>query len=99
MEIRHVVLYGAGKSKDRIRDLLSQPGLEVTESDDHFRDSDLVIAIDSGQAYPGPTEMKQGLFQRADGQAKEDTIFATTASFGITQIASTTGRPSRFIGL
>jgi len=99
MEIRNIVLYGSGKSKDRIRDLLSQPGLEVTESDDHFLDADLVIAIHSGQTYPGPTEVKQGLFQKADGQAKEDTIFATTASFGITQIASTTKRPSRFIGL
>jgi len=99
MEIRNIVLYGSGKSKGRIRDLLSQPGLEVTESDDHFLDADLVIAIDSGKTYPGPTEVRQGLFQTADQQAKGDTIFATTASFGITQIASTTKRPSRFIGL
>ena len=44
-------------------------------------------------------EAKKKAFHMAEKQAQEKTIFATTATFGVTEIAAATKRAQRFVGL
>lgn len=94
MEIRNIVILGTGLLREKIKHLFSHTDMEVTVSDYNFHNADMVIEVSSG-----PIEGKKEVFHMADRQAKKETIFATTSPFGITQIASLTKRPSRFVGL
>jgi 3-hydroxybutyryl-CoA dehydrogenase len=58
-------------------------------------DSDLVI-----EAAIENMEIKKSIFKELDRLCKDETIFATnTSSLSITEIASATNRPDRFIGM
>ncbi|MBR5720595.1 MAG: 3-hydroxybutyryl-CoA dehydrogenase [Bacteroidales bacterium] len=60
-----------------------------------FKDADLVI-----EAAVEEMSLKKDVFMELDKICKEDTIFATnTSSLSITEIASCTSRPSKFIGM
>jgi len=58
-------------------------------------DCDLII-----EAVLEEIELKKQVFARLGKEAKEDAILATnTSSFGVTELASASGRPERFLGL
>jgi 3-hydroxybutyryl-CoA dehydrogenase len=60
-------------------------------------DSDADLAI---EAVPETIEIKAEVFQALDEQLKDDAILATnTSSISITELASHTGRPEKFIGM
>jgi 3-hydroxybutyryl-CoA dehydrogenase len=60
-------------------------------------DSDADLAI---EAVPETIELKAEVFQALDEQLKDDAILATnTSSISITELASHTGRPEKFIGM
>jgi len=59
------------------------------------RDADFII-----EAIPEKPELKNELFGQLDEICREETIFATnTSTLGITELASATKRPERFIGM
>ncbi|MBI4160296.1 MAG: 30S ribosomal protein S20 [Candidatus Yanofskybacteria bacterium] len=67
----------------------------VTSSYDGVRDADLVI-----EAVFEDMEVKKAVFREIDSLFPEHVIFATnSSSLSITEIASVTGRPDRFIGM
>ncbi len=67
----------------------------TTNLEEAARDADLVI-----EAIPENMELKKQLFKRLDEICPERTIFATnTSSLMITDLASATKRPDRFIGM
>lgn len=52
------------------------------------------------EAVPEKMEIKRDVFERIDGSAKEEAILATnTSSLSVTDLASITSRPGRFLGL
>ena len=66
-------------------------GLELTA----LAEADLVI-----EAVPEQLELKRGIFTALDGICKPDTILASnTSSLSITEIAVSTGRPGKVVGM
>jgi 3-hydroxybutyryl-CoA dehydrogenase len=60
-----------------------------------LKDADLII-----EAIVEDKKMKKDLFEKLDGLCKNDTIFASnTSTIPITDLASATKRPDRFIGM
>ena len=59
------------------------------------KDADFVI-----EAIPEKLDAKKGLFKQLDEVCREETIFATnTSTVSITELASVTERPKKFIGM
>ena len=59
------------------------------------KDADFVI-----EAIPEKLDAKKGLFKQLDEVCREETIFATnTSTLSITELASVTERPEKFIGM
>lgn len=59
------------------------------------KDADFVI-----EAIPEKLDAKKGLFKQLDEVCREETIFATnTSTLSITELASVTERPKKFIGM
>lgn len=98
-EINKVVIFG-GEEAGKIRDLFSQAGLAIltldltTDYAKELADADLVL-----EALPGDIESRKGALRELDEKAPPRIILATTASSGITEMAATTKRPQKFIGL
>ena len=70
-------------------------GITFTTQYDSAKDADLVI-----EAIIENPEVKKTVFRTLDSLCPEETIFATnTSSISITEIASATKRPDRFIGM
>ena len=70
-------------------------GMEFTTQYDNAKEADLVI-----EAIIESVEVKKNVFRNLDGLCPEETIFATnTSSISITEIASATKRPEKFIGM
>ena len=66
-------------------------GLDLAQ----LAECDLVI-----EAVPEQLELKQGIFTALDGICKPDTILASnTSSLSITEIAVSTGRPGKVVGM
>ncbi|HEX2109611.1 MAG TPA: 3-hydroxybutyryl-CoA dehydrogenase [Rubrobacteraceae bacterium] len=62
---------------------------------EYASDADLAI-----EAVPETIEVKAEVFRALDEQLKDDAILATnTSSISITELASRTGRPEKFIGM
>jgi len=62
---------------------------------DTAKDVDVVI-----EAVIENMELKKAMYKELDGAAKESTIFASnTSALSITELASATSRPDRFIGM
>ncbi|MCF6462248.1 3-hydroxybutyryl-CoA dehydrogenase [Clostridium sp. Cult1] len=69
--------------------------VEVTTNYEDLKDCDLII-----EAISENMDVKKETFKRLDELCKEDTILATnTSSLSITEIASSTNRPDRVIGM
>ena len=67
----------------------------IESGTEYASDADLAI-----EAVPETTEIKAEVFQALDEQLKDDAILATnTSSISITELASHTGRPKKFIGM
>ncbi len=70
-------------------------GITFTNTYDDAKDADLVI-----EAIVENMDLKKILFRTLEGICPETTIFATnTSSISITEIASATSRPDKFIGM
>jgi 3-hydroxybutyryl-CoA dehydrogenase len=82
--------------KERISQEEMDEALERIESGTEYAsDADLAI-----EAVPETIEIKTEVFQALDEQLKDDAILATnTSSISITELASHTGRPEKFIGM
>jgi 3-hydroxybutyryl-CoA dehydrogenase len=66
-----------------------------TTSIENLKDADVII-----EAIVEETKMKKDVFQKLDSLCKKDTIFASnTSTIPITDLASATNRPERFIGM
>jgi 3-hydroxybutyryl-CoA dehydrogenase len=77
----------AGAIRSRIKDTLS-----LAET---AKDADVII-----EAVIENMELKKAMYKELDGAAREATIFATnTSGLSITELASVTSRPDRFIGM
>jgi len=94
MDINNIVITGTGELAERIEKLFSKAGLNASRSDYNFSNADMVIEV-----FPVDIEAKKKAFHMAEKQAQEKTIFATTATFGVTEIAAATKRAQRFVGL
>ena len=97
-------LKGVDRSLDRLvkkekiaeedkNDILDR--VEITTDYEDLKDCDLII-----EAISEDMEVKRETFKKLDELCKEDTILATnTSSLSITEIASSTNRPDKVIGM
>jgi len=98
--INKVVILGGGETGKRIRDLFFKAGLKVVMPDletDYLKelaDADIVL-----EALRGDVESRKETLRRCDEKAPPKTIFATAASWGITEMAAATKRPEKTLGL
>ena len=69
--------------------------ISITTDYEDLKDSDLII-----EAIAEDMDLKKQVFKKLDDLCKEDTILATnTSSLSITEIASSTNRPDKIIGM
>lgn len=69
--------------------------ISITSNFEDLKDSDLII-----EAISEDMDLKKEIFGKLDEICKEETILATnTSSLSITEIASSTNRPDRIIGM
>jgi 3-hydroxybutyryl-CoA dehydrogenase len=69
--------------------------VRIESGTEYVSDADLAI-----EAVPETIEVKAEVFRALDEQLKDDAILATnTSSISITELASHTGRPEKFIGM
>ena len=99
-EINNIVILGGGEGTENIRSLFSRAGLKATVLDStgdytkELADADLVL-----EDLSGDIEAKRRILRDCDKEARPKTILATTASSGITELASVTKRAPKFVGL
>ena len=100
-ELNKIVILGDGERVEKIRDLFSRAGSKVAVvglKEDYTKelvDADLVLE----DLLPGDMETKRNVLRNCDNKAPPKTILATTASSGITELASATKRVQKFVGL
>jgi 3-hydroxybutyryl-CoA dehydrogenase len=82
--------------KERIsQEEMDETLARIESGTEYASDADLAI-----EAVPETIEIKTEVFQALDEQLKEDAILATnTSSISITELASHTDRPEKFIGM
>jgi 3-hydroxybutyryl-CoA dehydrogenase len=82
--------------KERIsQEEMDEALARIESGTEYASDADLAI-----EAVPETIEIKAEVFQALDEQLKDDAILATnTSSISITELASHTGRPKKFIGM
>jgi 3-hydroxybutyryl-CoA dehydrogenase len=82
--------------KERIsQEEMDEALARIESGTEYASDADLAI-----EAVPETIEIKAKVFQALDEQLKDDAILATnTSSISITELASHTGRPEKFIGM
>ena len=97
-DITKVVIVGDEELGTKISGLLYRAGLNVTlrTSDDLEELADAGMLLES---LSGTVEVKSEVLSKCDEKVSPDTILATTASCGITEIAAATRRPEKVIGL
>jgi len=100
MEINKVVILGDEESGAKIQDLLSEVELKGIMPDlkgdysQELSDADMIL-----ENLPGDMELKKEILRKCSKKAPQKTIFATTASWGITELAAAAERRQNFIGL
>ena len=98
--INNIVIIGSGQLGVRIQGLLAKAGLSVVplglklDSTGALAGADLLI-----EAIGGDLVQSGGLMQECAEKIPPESILATTASSGITEMAALTGRPQNFTGL
>ena len=91
-ELNKGIERGKTTEEDKERTLKN---LHITDKLDDLKDADIII-----ESLPEVLEIKQATFAELDNICKPETIFATnTTSLSITELASATDRPDRFIGM
>lgn len=91
-ELNKGIERGKTTEEDKERTLKN---LHITDKLDDLKDADIII-----ESLPEVLEIKQATFVELDNICKPETIFATnTTSLSITELASATDRPDRFIGM
>ena len=82
--------------KERIsQDEMDEALARIESGTEYASDADLAI-----EAVPETIEVKAEVFRALDEQLKDDAILATnTSSISITELASRTSRPEKFIGM
>ena len=82
--------------KERIsQEEMDEALARIESGTEYASDADLAI-----EAVPETIEVKAEVFQAMDEQLKDDAILATnTSSISITELASRTSRPEKFIGM
>ena len=82
--------------KERIsQEEMDEALARIESGTEYASDADLAI-----EAVPETIEVKAEVFQALDEQLKDDAILATnTSSISITELASRTSRPEKFIGM
>ena len=82
--------------KERIsQEEMGEALARIESGTEYASDADLAI-----EAVPETIEIKAEVFQALDEQLKDDAILATnTSSISITELASRTSRPEKFIGM
>lgn len=82
--------------KERIsQEEMDEALARIESGTEYASDADLAI-----EAVPETLEVKAGVFSALDEQLKDDAILATnTSSISITELASHTKRPQKFIGM
>ncbi len=82
--------------KERIsQEEMDEALARIESGTEYASDADLAI-----EAVPETLEVKAGVFSALDEQLKDDVILATnTSSISITELASHTKRPQKFIGM
>ena len=82
--------------KERIsQEQMDEALARIESGTEYASDADLAI-----EAVPETIEIKAEVFQALDEQLKDDAILATnTSSISITELASHTNRPEKFIGM
>ncbi len=97
-EINKVGIIGSGEIATRIEKILSKAGIKVILAKGGWTEklagADLII-----EALLGDVEPRKAALSECDKEAPPNTILATTASWGITEIAAGTKRVDRVIGL
>lgn len=97
-EINKVGIIGAGEIATKIEKLLSKAGVKVISAKEgqteKLSDADLIV-----EALLGDVEPRKEALSKCDKETPPNTILATTASWGITEIAAATKRVDRVIGL
>ncbi len=96
-EINNVGIIGTGDTATKLEKLLSKAGIKVILEKgwtEKLSGADLII-----EALPGDIEPRKEALSKCDKEAPPGTVLATTASWGITEIAGVTKRVDRVIGL
>lgn len=98
--INKVVIIGTEQSGAKIRRLFSKAGLEVVTLDLKMDNADELANTDMAmEAILGEVALRKEILHRCDELIPPEAILATTASSGITEMAASTTRPPRFVGL
>lgn len=91
-ELNKGIERGKTTEEDKVRTLAN---LHITDKLEDLKDADIII-----ESLPEVLEIKQATFAELDKLCKPETIFASnTTSLSITELASATDRPDRFIGM
>src|SRR4030042_6953100 len=101
MKIATVSIIGEGELADKLKELLTKANLKVVAADlkqeyaKQVVESDLVIEI-----APEDLAAKKKIFKNCDAKCRKKTILATTTSNPwVTQLAGSTKRPDKVVGL
>ena len=96
--INKIVIIGAGERVTKIGELFSKAGLKVVLGKESYSeeldDADLIL-----EALIGDIKPRKEVLYKSGEKTPPDAILATTAPWGITEIAAATRRPERVIGL
>jgi len=101
MKITAITIIGEGVLADKLKELVTKANLKVVAADlkqeyaKQVVESDLVIEI-----APEDLAAKKKIFKNCDAKCRKDTILATTTSNPwVTQLAGSTKRPDKVVGL
>lgn len=98
--INKIVILGNGEATAKVQDLFSKAGLKVVLlglTEDYVKeltDADLVL-----EAISADKESRKEVLRKCGEKSPAEAILASTASSGITELATATGRPQKFAGL
>jgi 3-hydroxybutyryl-CoA dehydrogenase len=101
MKISTVSIIGDGESADKLKEILSKANLNVSvaglkqEFAKQVGEADLVL-----EAAPEDLAAKKKIFKSCDAKCRKETILATvTSNPWVTQLAGTTKKPDKVVGL
>ena len=98
--VKKVVVISNESPGEKIGQLFSKAGAHIVNLDLKMANADELANTDMAiEAISGEAELRKETLRKCDEKLPPEAILATTASSGITQMAATTKRPPRFVGL